>query len=238
MTGTDLTGCVLAGASCRLRASNKSLEPTPAAFGLRGGLAQPLAHTCRRASPEQVERQVRTNLFGPMNVTRAVLPVMRRQRSGHVVTLSSMAGLVGQAFCSAYAASKFGVEGWMESIRFEIEPFGIRTTIVEPGFFRTDLLEAASTTWAELSIGDYAERTAQTRPAWQAMSGRQSNDPAKLARALVKLVDSGQPPLRWVAGADALPTAEQKARDLLGQIEAHRQLSASLTYDDALPAKA
>ena len=189
-------------------------------------------------SQEQVERQVRTNLFGPMNVTRAVLPVMRKQRSGHVVTLSSMAGLVGQAFCSAYAASKFGVEGWMESIRFEIEPFGIRTTIVEPGFFRTDLLEAASTIWAELSIDDYAERTAQTRPAWQAMSGRQSNDPAKLAKALVKLVDSGQPPLRWVAGADALPTAEQKARDLLAQIDAHRDLSASLTYDDVLPAKA
>jgi NAD(P)-dependent dehydrogenase (short-subunit alcohol dehydrogenase family) len=189
-------------------------------------------------SQEQVEQQVRTNLFGPMNVTRAVLPVMRKQRSGHVVTLSSMAGLVGQAFCSAYAASKFGVEGWMESIRFEIEPFGIRTTIVEPGFFRTDLLEAASTIWAELSIDDYAERTAQTRPAWQAMSGRQSNDPAKLAKALVKLVDSGQPPLRWVAGADALPTAEQKARDLLAQIEAHRDLSASLTFDDALPAKA
>ena len=189
-------------------------------------------------SQEQVERQVRTNLFGPMNVTRAVLPVMRKQRSGHVVTLSSMAGLVGQAFCSAYAASKFGVEGWMESIRFEIEPFGIRTTIVEPGFFRTDLLEAASTIWAELSIDDYAERTAQTKPAWRAMSGRQSNDPAKLAKALVKLVDSGQPPLRWVAGADALPTAEQKARDLLAQIDAHRELSASLTYDDALPAKA
>ena len=189
-------------------------------------------------SQEQVERQVRTNLFGPMNVTRAVLPVMRKQRSGHVVTLSSMAGLVGQAFCSAYAASKFGVEGWMESIRFEIEPFGIRTTIVEPGFFRTDLLEAASTIWAELSIDDYAERTAQTRPAWQAMSGRQSNDPAKLAKALVKLVDSGQPPLRWVAGADALPTAEQKARDLLAQIDAHRDVSASLTYDDVLPAKA
>ena len=189
-------------------------------------------------SQEQVERQVRTNLFGPMNVTRAVLPVMRKQRSGHVVTLSSMAGLVGQAFCSAYAASKFGVEGWMESIRFEIEPFGIRTTIVEPGFFRTDLLEAASTIWAELSIDDYAERTAQTRLAWQAMSGRQSNDPAKLAKGLVTLVDSGQPPLRWVAGADALPTAEQKARELLAQIDAHRDLSASLAYDDASPAKA
>ena len=189
-------------------------------------------------SQEQVERQIRTNLFGPMNVTRAVLPVMRKQRSGHIVTLSSTAGLVGQEFCSAYAASKFGVEGWMESIRFEIEPFGIRTTIVEPGFFRTDLLEEASTIWAELSIDDYAERTAQTKPAWQAMSGQQSNDPAKLAKALVTLVDSGQPPLRWVAGADALPTAEQKARDLLAQIEAHRDLSASLTHDDALPANA
>jgi NAD(P)-dependent dehydrogenase (short-subunit alcohol dehydrogenase family) len=185
-------------------------------------------------SQEQVERQVRTNLFGPMNVTRAVLPVMRKHRSGHVVTLSSMAGLVGQEFCSAYAASKFGLEGWMESIRFELEPFGIRTTIVEPGFFRTDLLEEASTIWADLSIDDYAERTAQTKPAWQAMSGQQSNDPAKLARALVTLVDSGQPPLRWVAGADALPKAEQKARELLAQIEAHRDLSASLTHDDVV----
>jgi len=184
-------------------------------------------------SQEQVERQIRTNLFGPMNVTRAVLPVMRKQRSGHVVSISSTAGLLGQEFCSAYAASKFGLEGWMESIRFEIEPFGIRTTIVEPGFFRTDLLEETSTTWAELSIDDYAERTAGTKPAWQAMSGRQSNDPAKLARALVTLVDSGRPPLRWVAGADALPTAEKKARELLGQIEAHRDLSASLTHEDA-----
>ena len=182
-------------------------------------------------SQEQVERQVRTNLFGPMNVTRAVLPVMRKQRSGHVVTLSSLAGLVGLEFCSAYAASKFGVEGWMESIRFEIEPFGIRTTIVEPGFFRTELLEEASTIWAELSIADYAERAAQTKPAWQAMSGRQSNDPAKLAKALITLVDSGQPPLRWVAGADALPTAEQKARDLLAQVDAHRDLSTSLAID-------
>jgi NAD(P)-dependent dehydrogenase (short-subunit alcohol dehydrogenase family) len=157
---------------------------------------------------------------------------MRKQRSGHVVTLSSTAGVVGQAFCSAYAASKFGLEGWIESLRFEIEPFGISTTLVEPGFFRTDLLEAASTSWAELSIDDYAERTAQTKPAWQAMSGRQGNDPAKLARALVMLVDSGQPPLRWIAGADALPTVEQKARDLLSQVEAHRALSASLAHED------
>ena len=92
-------------------------------------------------TPEQIEQQLTTSLFGPMNVTRAVLPVMRKQRSGNVVTISSTAGIVGQEFCSAYAASKFGLEGWMESLRFEVEPFGIRTTIVEPGFFRTDLLD-------------------------------------------------------------------------------------------------
>ena len=139
-----------------------------------------------------------------MNVTRAVLPVMRKQRSGNVVTISSTAGIVGQEFCSAYAAAKFGVEGWMESLRFEVEPFGIHTTIVEPGFFRTELLTKESTAYAELSIDDYAERTAQTRPAWEAMSGKQGGDPAKLAKALVTVVDQEQPPLRWVAGADAV----------------------------------
>ena len=91
-------------------------------------------------SPDQMRAQIETNLFGPMNVTRTVLPVMRKQRSGKVVSISSTAGIDGQAFCSAYAASKFGVEGWMESLRFEVEPFGIHTTIVEPGFFRTELL--------------------------------------------------------------------------------------------------
>ena len=140
-------------------------------------------------TPEQIGRQLTTNLVGPMNVTRAVLPVMRKQRSGHIVTITSTGGIVGQEFCSAYSASKFGLEGWMESLRFEVEPFGIHTTIVEPGFFRTDLLEKESTAYAELSIADYAERTAQTRPAWEAMSGKQGGDPAKLAKALVTIVD-------------------------------------------------
>ena len=176
-------------------------------------------------TPEQIERQLTTNLVGPMNVTRAVLPVMRKQRSGKVVTISSTAGIVGQEFCSAYSASKFGLEGWMESLRFEVEPFGIRTTIVEPGFFRTDLLEKESTA--------YAERTAQTRPAWEAMSGKQTNDPAKLAKALVTVVDEEQPPLRWAAGADAVAAVEQKANDLLAQVDAYRDLSSSLAFDEA-----
>ena len=183
-------------------------------------------------TPEQMERQLTTNLVGPMNVTRAVLPVMRKQRSGQIVTITSTGGIVGQEFCSAYSASKFGLEGWMESLRFEVEPFGIHTTIVEPGFFRTELLEKESTAYAELSIDDYAERTAETRPAWEAMSGKQGGDPAKLAKALVTVVAQEQPPLRWVAGADAVATVEQKANELLAQVDAYRDLSSSLAVDE------
>ena len=182
-------------------------------------------------SPGQFERQLATNLVGQLNVTRAVLPVMRKQRSGHIITMSSTAGIAGQEFCTAYSASKFGLEGWMESLRFEVEPFGIHTTIVEPGFFRTALLEKESTIWAELSIDDYADRTAQTRPAWEAMSGKQGGDPAKLAKALVTIADEELPPPRFVAGADAVATVERKARELLAQVDAHRNLSTSLAFD-------
>jgi NAD(P)-dependent dehydrogenase (short-subunit alcohol dehydrogenase family) len=182
-------------------------------------------------TPEQVRAQIDVNLFGPMNVTRSVLPVMRKQRAGHVVTISSLAGIVGGEFASAYAASKFGLEGWMEALQGELAPFGIHTTIVVPGFFRTELLEPASTTWAASSIGDYAERTAAMVPAWKAMNGRQQGDPAKFAAALVQIVDEEDPPVRWVAGADAVAGVEQKARDLLAQVDAHRDLSTSLAFD-------
>jgi NAD(P)-dependent dehydrogenase (short-subunit alcohol dehydrogenase family) len=111
-------------------------------------------------TPEQIARQLAATLVGPMNVTRAVLPVMRKQRSGHVVTISSSAGFTGVEFGSAYAASKWGVEGWMESLAPEVEPFGIHTTIVNPGFFRTELLTKESTNYAAASIDDYAERSA------------------------------------------------------------------------------
>jgi NAD(P)-dependent dehydrogenase (short-subunit alcohol dehydrogenase family) len=184
-------------------------------------------------SPQQVRSQVETNFFGPMTVTRAVLPVMRKQRSGLVISISSTAGVVGGAFASAYAASKFGLEGWMEGLAGEVEPYGVRTMIVEPGFFRTELLQPESTTFGELSIDDYAERTAQTIPAWQAMNGQQAGDPPKLARALVELAGSDEPPLRWVAGEDAVEGVEQKARLLLAQVDAYRELSTSLAHDDA-----
>src|SRR4051812_42599103 len=184
-------------------------------------------------SPEEFRAQIETTFFGPVNVTRAALPVMRAQRSGLVVTISSTAGLEGGEFTSAYAASKFGVEGWMESLAPEVAPFGIRTMLVEPGFFRTELLTPESTNYDEPSIDDYAERTEQTVAVWNSMNGQQGGDPAKLANALVQLASQDEPPLRWVAGADAVETVEQKAKDMLAQVDAYRDLSSSLAHDDA-----
>ncbi|MEV7831886.1 SDR family NAD(P)-dependent oxidoreductase [Streptomyces subrutilus] len=184
-------------------------------------------------SDAQMRAQIETNLFGPMNVTRAVLPVMRAQRDGHVITISSLAGATGLEFCVAYAAAKFGVEGWMESLRYDVEPYNIRTTIVEPGFFRTELLVDASTTWAELSIDDYAERTAATKEQWQSMNGQQSGDPAKLASALLTIAGQEQPPARFVAGADAIEAVAAKAKGLLAQAEASRELGGALSHDYA-----
>ena len=126
--------------------------------------------------------QVETNLFGPINVTRAVLPIMRSRRRGLIVTLSSLAGIAGQPFVSAYSASKFALEGWMEALAPEVSPFGIRTMLVEPGYFRTALLTEESTKYPQPSIDDYAEKTRTTVTAWKGMNGMQPGDPAKLAK--------------------------------------------------------
>ena len=184
-------------------------------------------------TPQDFRAQVETTLFGPLNVTRAVLPVMRAQRSGLVVAISSTAGITGQEFCTAYAAAKFGVEGWMESLAPEVAPFGIRTMLVEPGFFRTELLTPQSTRYAEPSIEDYAERTRQTVTAWNGMNGQQGGDPARLAGALIHLASQDEPPRRFPAGADAVAAVEQKAQTLLAQAGAYRDLSGTLAYDGA-----
>lgn len=184
-------------------------------------------------SDRQMRLQMETNFFGPLNVTRAILPTMRAQRSGHIFTITSAAGLIGQEFCAAYAASKFALEGWMESLHFDLAPYGIGTTVVEPGFFRTELLvEGASSIWPELSIRDYQERTSSTIAAWKAMNGKQGGDPAKLGQALVTLAALPTPPQRFVAGADIVAGAEQKAQQLLAQVDAHRELSSAMDLED------
>jgi NAD(P)-dependent dehydrogenase (short-subunit alcohol dehydrogenase family) len=190
-------------------------------------------------TPEQMERQLAVNLLGPMNVTRAVLPVMRKQRSGHVVTISSTAGFAGYEGGTAYATSKFAVDGWMESLAPEIAPFGIHTTIVNPGFFRTELLTNESTIYAPESIEDYAERNRARREFFAGMNGNQVGDPAKLAQALLTITELEQPPFRFIAGADAITQAEAKLAERQQQIDAYRDLSTSLALDDAvIPASA
>jgi NAD(P)-dependent dehydrogenase (short-subunit alcohol dehydrogenase family) len=184
-------------------------------------------------TPAQMQGQLTTTLVGPMNVTRAVLPVMRRQRSGHVITISSSAGLTGFEFGTAYAASKFGVEGWMESLRPEVAPFGIHTTIVNPGYFRTELLTPQSTKYAETAIDDYAERRTALVAAWTSQNGRQSGDPAKLAEALVAIADEQPPRRRFLAGADSIASTEQKVADLRADIDLNRERFVSLDLAEA-----
>jgi NAD(P)-dependent dehydrogenase (short-subunit alcohol dehydrogenase family) len=183
-------------------------------------------------TPAQMDMQLMTSLIGPMNVTRAVLPVMRKQRAGKIISISSSAGFGGFEFGSAYAASKFALEGWMESVQAEVAPFGIQTMIVNPGFFRTELLTEESTNYAVPSIEDYAERRAQQLEFWKSYNGKQSGDPAKLAQALLTLTNLDELPARFIAGADAIGTAEQKIISLRKQIDAHRQLSTSLGFDE------
>lgn len=183
-------------------------------------------------TPQQIERQITTNLYGPMNVTRAVLPLMRKERSGHIISISSLAGLVGFEYNAAYCASKFGLEGFMESLHHDVAPFDIKTTIVEPGFFRTKFLELESKFLAEAFIDDYAERNAQYHAFWEEKNGKQEGDPTKLAKALITIVNQEEPPSRWIAGADALAGAEQKVVELQQQINAYRDLSTSLAYED------
>jgi NAD(P)-dependent dehydrogenase (short-subunit alcohol dehydrogenase family) len=183
-------------------------------------------------TPEQMERQLSTSLIGPMNVTRAILPVMRKQRAGLIITISSTAGLIGFEFGTAYAASKFGLEGWMQSLQAEVGPFGINTITVNPGFFRTELLTEESTNFAEKTIKNYDERRAKQMEFWKGYNGQQAGDPAKLARALMTISSQENPPRRFIAGDDAVGTAEQVAATLQQQTDAYRALSSSLAYDD------
>jgi NAD(P)-dependent dehydrogenase (short-subunit alcohol dehydrogenase family) len=218
--------------------AQSSIEQTVKRFGrldvLVNNAANFYAGYFEEQPAEEIERQLTTSLIGPMNVTRAALPVMRKQRSGHIITISSSAGFVGVEFGSAYAASKFGIEGWMQSLQPEVKPFGINTTIVNPGFFRTELLTEDSTQYATANpIDDYKERRIQQMEFWKGANGKQPGDPAKLAKALIHIASLPEPPLRFVAGADAVGGAEHAGLTLQQQAVAFRELSSSLAFDNA-----
>ena len=180
---------------------------------------------------QDARSQFDTNVFGLFEMTRAVLPVMRAQRSGHVFNVSSVGGMVGGASGAIYCASKFAIEGFSESIAQEVGPFGVHVTIVEPGFFRTDFLDATSVVYAANPIADYAQASAALRGFYEARSHNQAGDPAKLGQALVALANAENPPVRWAAGTDAIGMIEGKIAGLTTELEAWRDLSVSTDGD-------
>ena len=188
---------------------------------------------------EDFRAQIETNLFGPVNVTRAVLPVMRARRRGLIVTISSTGGIAGQPFVSAYSAAKFAVEGWMESLAPEVAPFGIRTMLVEPGFFRTELLTEESTKYPEPSIDDYAEKTRR--------DGHRLEEDERPAGRRPRQARQGAGPTREPSRAPAaLARWRRRSRDV--REEGHETcspkptptaaLSSSLAHDSAEPGAA
>ena len=174
----------------------------------------------------EIESQFATNFYGIAYLMRAVLPIMRKQRSGHIINLSSVAGVVGMKHCAAYSASKFAVEGLSLSVATEVEPFGIRITVVEPGFFRTDLLDARNVKYTNSTIEDYAAE-GSSQAMWSPYHGTQTGDPQKLGEALVKIAGMENPPKLFVAGSDAVAMITPVVEARLQAIRADEGLSKS-----------
>jgi len=177
-------------------------------------------------SAAAIERQFVTNFFGTIEVTRAVLPIMRAQRSGHIFTVSSVGGLVGAEGGSLYSATKFALEGWSEGISSELKQFGIRTTLIEPGFFRTDFLDASSVSYGDIDIADYADYSAKFKTYLDNINHNQAGDPDKLGKVLVTLAASDDPPVRFAAGSDAYGILANRGVRDRAEAEKWRELSA------------
>ena len=184
---------------------------------------------------EDAHEQFATNVFGVFNVTWAVLSVMRSARRGRIFNLSSLGGLIGGQMASFYCATKFAIEGFSESLSKEVSPFGISVTIVEPGPFRTDFLSSKSLRIARHRLPDYDQRRAQILAGIEQRNGQQPGDPRKLAEAIVQLANEPNPPMRFLAGALAVNTAQEKLATMRAEIDAWRQLSLSTDggYTDA-----
>lgn len=182
-------------------------------------------------SSQAAQQQYATNVFGLFHVTRAVLPAMRRQRAGHIFNLSSIAGVRGSLGASLYCSSKFAVEGFTESLAKEVAAFGIRATVIEPGYFRTDFMDASSVRIAKSSVADYAEQSAQLAANYAASNHTQAGDPRKLAEVIVQLAAHAQPPLRFAAGSDAVDIVRTKIDALRAELDLWQALS--VTTDGA-----
>jgi NAD(P)-dependent dehydrogenase (short-subunit alcohol dehydrogenase family) len=184
-----------------------------------------------QVDPEAIERQFATNVFGTMNVTREVLPVLRRQRSGHIINMSSNGGFRGVRGGSMYSATKFAIEGFSESLAQEVSGFGIRVTIVEPGAFRTGFLNPGAIQYGTRVIDDYKEYWANALNVFEQRAGIQIGDPVRLGEAVVTIANSEMPPLRFVAGPDALVIVEEKLEAVGAELREWHELTMSTSFD-------
>ena len=183
----------------------------------------------------QIRHQYDVNVFGAMAVTRAILPQMRKQRSGHVFTISSIGGLRSSGGGSVYCSSKFAVEGWMEGLQQELLPLGIHAILIEPGYFRTDFFDESSAIYDQLDVADYAAAAREGREFRQGMNHQQVGDPDRLGQLMVQLVEMAEPPVRIAAGTDSTTWAEEKARASVEEILKWRPLSVTTDGDDGIP---
>ncbi|AMK19924.1 MULTISPECIES: oxidoreductase [Sphingobium] len=178
-------------------------------------------------SEQDIEQQFETNTFGVFRMCRAVLPIMRAQRSGYVVNISSIAGIAGGPGGSIYCASKHAVEGFSEALAGEVQPFGISVTIIEPGFFRTDFMSGKSLRFPTDALADYADINAAHREFYARNDGNQPGDPDRLAQIILQFAASDEPPLRFAAGGDAVEVILAKAASLGSNARALEELSRS-----------
>lgn len=193
-----------------------------AGYGLLGAVEE--------ATSDEVKNLYETNVFGLLNVTRSILPHMRRQHAGHIINISSLGGYRSSAGFGPYCSTKFAIEGLSESLRDELAPLGISVTVVEPGYFRTDFLESSSLVSSKTVIADYNETSGKVRKKAKEISLNQPGDPDKLAQAFIKLVDSREPPLRLPLGSDAVQVIKDKNEAVKKELEKWEALSLSTDF--------
>jgi NAD(P)-dependent dehydrogenase (short-subunit alcohol dehydrogenase family) len=194
-----------------------------AGYGLIGGVEE--------ANDEEIQAQFDVNVFGPLTLIQGVLPFMRQRRSGRIVCISSVLGLIGWPSLGIYAASKFALEGLCETLAHELAAVGVKLILVEPGGLRTDFL-GRSAHQAQRTIADYQDTVGVCKRILAEHAGRQPGDPRKAAQAVLTVVDAPDPPLRLILGREALRYAEEKLARLHTEMERWRTLSLSIGFDD------
>ncbi len=191
-----------------------------------------LAGAVEEASDDEIEKVIATNVFGLVDTTRIVLPHMRARRSGHILNLSSVAGVVGGPGLAYYNLTKFAVEGFSEGLAAEVKPLGIKVTLIEPGPFRTDFLGRSGQV-AKHEIADYKESAGKSREYFNTQAGTQKGDPQKAVEAMIAMADSEDPPLRLLLGRNAHDRTLAKLDQWRQSIESWRETTLAADYPDA-----